>query len=172
MLVPHTRGHVRYHCRVRARRLRPHYWSAFVTCSLRPFGAKLATVSPNNYSLFAGFVHLGAGLACGLTGLAAGYAIGLVGDSVSLFRPRNSTLTAQSVVCPRICTRAESVRGYGSHIDFCRSPRAVRVRSLRPACCSPHHPPQPYCSLNYEYKGGRSRRLLALADLFSYQLYY
>ncbi|KAI5896484.1 V-type ATPase [Schizophyllum commune H4-8] len=35
----------------------------------------------DSYSLFAGFVHLGAGLACGLTGLAAGYAIGIVGDS-------------------------------------------------------------------------------------------
>ncbi|KAI4520610.1 ATP synthase subunit C-domain-containing protein [Schizophyllum commune] len=35
----------------------------------------------DSYPLFAGFVHLGAGLACGLTGLAAGYAIGIVGDS-------------------------------------------------------------------------------------------
>ncbi|GHJ86156.1 hypothetical protein NliqN6_2558 [Naganishia liquefaciens] len=33
------------------------------------------------YSLFAGFIHLGAGLACGMTGLAAGYAIGIVGDA-------------------------------------------------------------------------------------------
>ncbi|KAG8695351.1 v-type proton ATPase 16 kDa proteolipid subunit 2 [Ceratobasidium sp. 428] len=33
------------------------------------------------YPLFAGFIHLGAGLACGLTGLSAGYAIGIVGDS-------------------------------------------------------------------------------------------
>ena len=41
-------------------------------------------VSPRvDYPLFAGFVHLGAGLACGFTGLAAGYAIGYVGDSVS-----------------------------------------------------------------------------------------
>jgi len=38
-------------------------------------------VSPNDYTLAAGFVHLGAGLACGLTGLSAGYAIGYVGDS-------------------------------------------------------------------------------------------
>lgn len=35
------------------------------------------------YSLFAGFIHLAAGLACGFTGLAAGYAIGIVGDAVS-----------------------------------------------------------------------------------------
>jgi len=39
------------------------------------------SLKPDNYPLFAGFVHLGAGLACGCTGLAAGYAIGLVGDS-------------------------------------------------------------------------------------------
>lgn len=33
------------------------------------------------YSLFAGFIHLAAGLSCGMTGLAAGHAIGLIGDS-------------------------------------------------------------------------------------------
>jgi len=44
----------------------------------------LCVVSPRvDYPLFAGFIHLGAGLACGFTGLAAGYAIGFVGDSVS-----------------------------------------------------------------------------------------
>jgi len=39
------------------------------------------SLKPTDYSAFAGFVHLGAGLACGSTGLAAGYAIGFVGDS-------------------------------------------------------------------------------------------
>ncbi|KAF9972036.1 v-type proton ATPase 16 kDa proteolipid subunit 2 [Actinomortierella ambigua] len=33
-----------------------------------------------SYSLFHGFVHLGAGLCVGLTGMSAGYAIGVVGD--------------------------------------------------------------------------------------------
>ena len=33
------------------------------------------------YSLFSGFVHLGAGLAVGLAGMAAGMAIGMVGDA-------------------------------------------------------------------------------------------
>merc|ERR1719186_1530902 len=33
------------------------------------------------YSLYTGFVHLGAGLSVGLSGLAAGYAIGIVGDA-------------------------------------------------------------------------------------------
>ncbi len=35
----------------------------------------------DGYTLFKGFVHLGAGLAVGLSGLAAGYAIGIVGDA-------------------------------------------------------------------------------------------
>jgi V-type H+-transporting ATPase proteolipid subunit len=39
------------------------------------------SLRPTGYSLFAGFTHLGAGLACGLTGMSAGYAIGHVGDS-------------------------------------------------------------------------------------------
>ncbi|KAH8104564.1 V-type ATPase [Cristinia sonorae] len=38
-------------------------------------------IQPGDYSLYAGFVHLAAGLACGCTGMAAGYAIGLVGES-------------------------------------------------------------------------------------------
>lgn len=41
-------------------------------------------VKATDYSLAAGFIHLGAGLACGFTGVAAGYAIGIVGDAVSL----------------------------------------------------------------------------------------
>lgn len=41
-------------------------------------------LSPDTpYSLYAGFIHLAAGLSCGLTGLAAGHAIGIVGDAVS-----------------------------------------------------------------------------------------
>ena len=53
-------------------------------CSTHPRELTVVIVSPRvDYPLFAGFVHLGAGLACGLTGLAAGYAIGFVGDSVS-----------------------------------------------------------------------------------------
>src|SRR6218665_3425844 len=33
------------------------------------------------YSLFMGFLHLGAGLSVGFAGMAAGYAIGVVGDA-------------------------------------------------------------------------------------------
>jgi len=35
----------------------------------------------NGYTLYKGFIHLGAGLAVGLSGLGAGYAIGIVGDA-------------------------------------------------------------------------------------------
>lgn len=34
-----------------------------------------------SYSLFRGFIDMGAGLSVGLSGLAAGFAIGIVGDS-------------------------------------------------------------------------------------------
>lgn len=37
-------------------------------------------LSPTQYSLFGGFMHLGCGLSVGGAGLAAGYAIGIVGD--------------------------------------------------------------------------------------------
>jgi V-type H+-transporting ATPase proteolipid subunit len=41
-----------------------------------------SSMDPNKaYSLFSGFVHLGAGLAVGLSGLSAGIAIGLVGEA-------------------------------------------------------------------------------------------
>lgn len=36
---------------------------------------------PTKYTLFKGFLDLGAGLSVGISGLAAGYAIGIVGDS-------------------------------------------------------------------------------------------
>merc|ERR1712180_326801 len=35
----------------------------------------------SDYTLYKGFVHLGAGLSVGLSGLAAGYAIDIVGDA-------------------------------------------------------------------------------------------
>ncbi|KAI1299983.1 V-type proton ATPase 16 kDa proteolipid subunit [Halotydeus destructor] len=35
----------------------------------------------DGYTLYQGFLHLGAGLSVGLSGLAAGFAIGIVGDS-------------------------------------------------------------------------------------------
>jgi len=56
-------------------------WNLANALSL-PISSCHCAVKPHNYSLFAGFIHLGAGIACGSTGLAAGYAIGHIGDSV------------------------------------------------------------------------------------------
>ena len=39
------------------------------------------TVEVDDYNLYKGYGHLGAGLSCGLAGLAAGMAIGIVGDA-------------------------------------------------------------------------------------------
>merc|ERR1712056_170594 len=38
-------------------------------------------INIDGYTLYKGFVHLGAGLAVGLSGLSAGMAIGIVGDA-------------------------------------------------------------------------------------------
>lgn len=49
------------------------------------YGLVVAVLIANNitesYSLFKGFLHLGAGLSVGLSGLAAGFAVGIVGDA-------------------------------------------------------------------------------------------
>lgn len=37
--------------------------------------------TPSEYSLYKGFLHMGAGLSVGFSGLAAGFAIGIVGDA-------------------------------------------------------------------------------------------
>lgn len=38
-------------------------------------------LNEKGYTLYRGFIHLGAGLSVGLSGLAAGFAIGIVGDA-------------------------------------------------------------------------------------------
>jgi hypothetical protein len=84
------------------------------------------------YPLYKGFVHLGAGLACGLTGLAAGYAVGYVGDAVRLpllwFAAVTDNPPNLNIVCPRIRLRIKSIRHYGPHPHLCRSARTLRVR--------------------------------------------
>merc|ERR1712179_390078 len=47
--------------------------AVLIAGNIKPAGDK--------YTLYKGFVHLGAGLSVGLSGLAAGYAIGIVGDA-------------------------------------------------------------------------------------------
>ncbi|KAF7314269.1 V-type proton ATPase proteolipid subunit [Mycena kentingensis (nom. inval.)] len=79
--LAHPRSHVwNYRC-LRPCRVCPHSRFACVPSKLESALLIFAVVKPTEYPLFAGFVHLGAGVACGVTGIAAGYAIGLVGDS-------------------------------------------------------------------------------------------
>jgi F0F1-type ATP synthase membrane subunit c/vacuolar-type H+-ATPase subunit K len=66
---------------------------------------------PNkNYTLFAGFLHMAAGLSVGLAGLAAGYAIGIVGDVVCHDRWDIKTY----INFPRACVHTCSSRGSSS----------------------------------------------------------
>lgn len=79
-------------------------------CKLHNLFARLGAscsdlVKPTDYSLFQGFVHLGAGLACGFTGLAAGYAIGFVGDSV---RHHHWTVAMHLTVICSVCERTST----------------------------------------------------------------
>ena len=54
----------------------------FLEClDIRQFRISCIFLKLTNFYFFRGFVHLGAGLAVGLSGLAAGYAIGIVGDA-------------------------------------------------------------------------------------------
>ena len=83
------------------------------------------------YPLYSGFVHLGAGLACGSTGLAAGYAIGIIGDSVRLVPEIlcGLLLNMAHIVRPCLRPRIEGIRGNGSDTHLRRGTGVVRVRS-------------------------------------------
>ena len=52
--------------------------AAIIANSIKEGGTVNGT---EGYSLYKGFLHLGAGLSVGLSGLAAGFAIGIVGDA-------------------------------------------------------------------------------------------
>lgn len=81
------------------------------------------------YSLFAGFMHMAAGLSVGLSGMAAGYAIGIVGDVVRVEkRIRREVLTR--VGRPRIYASVENLCGHGPDSHFRRSLGVVRVSDM------------------------------------------
>ena len=83
-----------------------------------------------HYSLYAGFMHMAAGLSVGLTGLAAGYAIGIVGDAVC--QPTTSTKRHVLIQagCPLFHATVKDFCRHGSHPHFCRSLGVVRVSSV------------------------------------------
>jgi len=83
------------------------------------------SIKPIDYSLFAGFVHMGAGLACGSTGLAAGYAIGYVGDSCVRAYMHESRVFVTMVL---ILIFAEVLGLYGLIIALIMNTKAVGLR--------------------------------------------
>jgi V-type H+-transporting ATPase proteolipid subunit len=96
-----------------------------------------------NYSLYAGFCHMAAGLSVGLSGLAAGYAIGIVGDAVclALFMVKHIlTFTGRALVHAPV----ENLRRHGSDSHFRRSPGSlwVSLLSLRTTFSPPHVTPR------------------------------
>ena len=134
-LVAHSCCYVRYHRRIRPCCISAHSWRAFVVSTFRSQEFELTfscAVNPSlDYSLYAGFVHLAAGLSCGFTGLAAGYAIGIVGDSVgAVLLSLTTTLTFLSLVRSCLCIWIQSVRVNGAYPNFRRSVRTVWVSCL------------------------------------------
>lgn len=73
------------------------------------FNLSFGAVTPEGYPLFAGFIHLGAGLACGFTGLTAGYAIGIVGDAVGFLKYQSVCLLNLSSQCVRAYVQESKV---------------------------------------------------------------
>jgi F0F1-type ATP synthase membrane subunit c/vacuolar-type H+-ATPase subunit K len=76
-----------------------------------------------NYSLYAGFCHMAAGLSVGLSGLAAGYAIGIVGDAVCRTLPLEVPKADANIVrvCAPSCDSRESSSAWSL---FSFSPRS------------------------------------------------
>ena len=82
---------------------------------------------PETYSLFAGFLHMAAGLSVGLSGLAAGYAIGIVGDAVC--GTIGSRVGQWLTMAGRAFVHAPvaHLRRHGADSHFRRSSGSVRV---------------------------------------------
>lgn len=80
-----------------------------------------------HYSLYAGFMHMAAGLSVGLSGLAAGYAIGIVGDAVRLATTNRIwyilTFTGRALLHEPVA----NLRRHGAHSHFRRSLGSLRV---------------------------------------------
>ena len=82
----------------------------------------------NTYSLYAGFMHMAAGLSVGLSGLAAGYAIGIVGDAVRVAARRSMEQRLTGTGRALLHAPIENLCRHGAHSHFCRSLGSLRVR--------------------------------------------
>jgi F0F1-type ATP synthase membrane subunit c/vacuolar-type H+-ATPase subunit K len=82
---------------------------------------------PETYSLYAGFLHMAAGLSVGLSGLAAGYAIGIVGDAVCGMGSSNTGPWLIQAGRAFVHAPVAHLRRHGADSYFRRSSGAVRV---------------------------------------------
>ncbi|KAJ3503988.1 hypothetical protein NLJ89_g8181 [Agrocybe chaxingu] len=87
------------------------------------------SLKPHDYPLFSGFIHLGAGLACGFTGMAAGYAIGYVGDSCVRAYVQESKVFVSMVL---ILIFAEVLGLYGLIVALIMNTKATAIAGDAP----------------------------------------
>jgi F0F1-type ATP synthase membrane subunit c/vacuolar-type H+-ATPase subunit K len=97
--------------------------SVLIASDLRPPPQK-------NYTLFAGFMHMAAGLSVGLAGAAGGYAIGIVGDVVCGYIQDVRGILLTRIGRARIHEPVENLRRHGPDIDFRGSIGIVRVSAV------------------------------------------
>lgn len=76
------------------------------------------------YTVFAGFLHLGAGIASGMSSLAAGYAIGIVGDICARSLVRQEKIFTGMIL---MLIFAEALGLYGLIIALLMNNQAVKV---------------------------------------------
>eukprot|EP00760_Papus_ankaliazontas_P030150 PhM_4_TR4624/c1_g1_i1/m.43081/K02155/ATPeV0C, ATP6L; V-type H+-transporting ATPase 16kDa proteolipid subunit len=76
------------------------------------------------YSVFAGYLHLGAGLASGMSSLAAGYAIGVVGDVCARSLVRQERIFTGMIL---MLIFSEALGLYGLIIALLMNNQAVKV---------------------------------------------
>eukprot|EP00042_Codosiga_hollandica_P022809 m.86681 g.86681 ORF g.86681 m.86681 type:complete len:253 (-) comp50938_c0_seq1:170-928(-) len=92
-------------------------------------GMNLAT-----YSLFKGFIDLGAGLAVGISGLAAGFAIGIVGDSGVRGTAQQARLFVGMIL---ILIFAEVLGLYGLIVALILNTKGSSSSNCRATCFNP-----------------------------------
>eukprot|EP00331_Platyophrya_macrostoma_P027306 CAMPEP_0176434884 /NCGR_PEP_ID=MMETSP0127-20121128/16958_1 /TAXON_ID=938130 /ORGANISM="Platyophrya macrostoma, Strain WH" /LENGTH=250 /DNA_ID=CAMNT_0017817737 /DNA_START=51 /DNA_END=799 /DNA_ORIENTATION=- len=97
------------------------------------YGLIVAVIISNNikvtsgtYSLFQGFMHLGAGTAAGMASLAAGYAIGIIGDICCYAYAKTDKIFVPMIL---MLIFAEALGLYGLIIALLMNNRAVKCLS-------------------------------------------
>ncbi|CCW62360.1 unnamed protein product [Phytomonas sp. EM1] len=81
----------------------------------------------NSYSLYSGYLHLGAGLAAGLSSLGAGFAIGVVGDTAARSYGKQDKIFVAMVL---MLIFSEALGLYGLIIALLMSNKASRYTDL------------------------------------------